>query len=72
MGGTSVAPTTGMISSLLQVAAVGALLAPLAAATRLAGAIARTRLEADRAATALAQLGIHERPRQPLIAKESV
>jgi tRNA A-37 threonylcarbamoyl transferase component Bud32 len=46
----------------LQVAAVGALLAPLAAVTRLAGAVARNRLETDRAAGALAQLGVHERP----------
>ncbi len=50
-----------MVSSLLQVATVGALLAPLAAATRLAGAISCNRLESDRAATALAQLGLHER-----------
>lgn len=46
----------------LQVAALGTLLVPIAAMTRLAGAVARNRLEADRAATALAQLGIHERP----------
>lgn len=48
--------------SILQVAAVGALLVPMAAATKLAGALSRNRLETDRAATALAQLGIHERP----------
>jgi aminoglycoside phosphotransferase (APT) family kinase protein len=59
----AVAPTEAWLNrSLLQVAAVGALLVPMAAATKLAGALSRNRLETDRAATALAQLGIHECP----------
>ena len=48
--------------ALLRVAAAGALLAPMAAATRIAGAFARDRIEADRSAHALAILGIPARP----------
>ncbi len=55
-------PSSWLNRSLLQVVAVGALLAPMAAATRLAGALSRSRLETNLAATALAHLGIHERP----------
>lgn len=51
------------VRTLLQVAAVSALLAPMAATTRLAGAFARGRLEAEHAAGALAALGVTERPR---------
>ncbi len=50
-------------SAVARVAAAGVLLGPAALGTRLAGGATRAWIEADRARSALAALGVHERPR---------